>query len=91
MSKLKTIQDVLKRGTAMFTTNKGLAIGGIAGIVGSFSLIRGLRLKKTDERTRNDQMAMMKKNPALWMYERRKGNHLYGQALIDRDMELFGG
>lgn len=88
---LNNLRSLLSKTGQLMKANKKATAGIALGLIGGISLIRGSRIKSNNERMREDQIKMFKKHPSFWMYERRSGSKLYGQALLERDWELFGG
>jgi len=88
---LNNLRSLFSKSGAWMNANKKSTAGIAIGLLGGLSLIRGSRIKRTNERMREDQIRMFQKHPTLWMYERRSGSKLYGQGLIERDWQLFGG
>ncbi len=65
----------------------GIGAGAVGGIVG-LNLIRGITFRNPGRR---DNSMFDAQNPALKAYTERRGSHLSGQALQDRDRRLFRG
>ena len=86
-----------KRGTALKDFYGGLSpqrkrivgIGsGCIGGIASLNLIRGITFRSPGQR---DGFMFDNRNPALQAYAERRGSHLSGSALQDRDGRLFRG
>jgi len=61
---------------------------GAAGIVMGLNLIRGIAFRSPSRRSED---MFYDRNPVLVAYENRRGSHLSGQALQDRNGRLFLG